>query len=249
MDAWSVDMHINADFNPVRAAKRLIRESRNAALGSLMPDGKPYVSLVTVSTLPDGSPLLLLSKLARHTTNIARDSRVSLLLHEDRPGDPLEGTRVSFSGIIEKTEDACARRRFLARHPSSKTYAEFADFSFWRIVIQNAHLIAGFGRIVDLEGADVRTESDDARKLLASEDDIIDHMNKDHLRAIELYATKLLGAAPGRWRFVSLDPEGCDLMLGEQIHRLEFPTRVTTSDEFRKMMVALSKTAREGSAG
>lgn len=242
-------MHTIDDFNPIRAAKRLIRESRNAALGSLMPDGAPYVSLVTVSTLPDGSPLLLLSKLARHTTNIARDDRVSLMLNEGRPGDPLEGTRVSLSGIILKTEDACIRRRFLARHPSSETYAGFADFGFWRILIQNAHLIAGFGRIVDLTGAELRTETGDANKLLASEDGAIDHMNKDHLQAIELYATKLLGAAPGDWRLVSFDPEGFDLMLGEQIRRLEFPTRVTTSDEFRKMMVAFSKTAREGSAG
>jgi hypothetical protein len=237
-------MQANADFDPVRAAKRLIRESRNGALGSLLPGGAPYASLVTVSTLPDGSPLLLLSKLARHTTNIARDNRVSLLLHEDRPGDPLEGTRISLSGTITKTEDSGAPQRFLAHHPAAETYAGFADFGFWRIEIESAHLVAGFGRIVDLKGHTLRTETTGAEKLLASAQAAIEHMNEDHLDAIGSYATKLLGTGSGEWRIVSLDPEGCDLMLRGQLRRLEFPSRVISSDELRKTMVALMKRAR-----
>lgn len=234
------------DFEPARAAKRLLRESNTGALGTLLPGGAPYVSLVTTATLPDGSPLLLLSKLARHTANIANDTRVSLLLAEDRPGDPLEGVRVSIAGRITKIENLGARRRFLAHHPSAAAYAEFSDFGFWRIEISSAHLIAGFGRIVDLKAEELQTDLNGAENLLAAEEGAVEHMNQDHLDAIELYAAKLLSAGYGSWRIISLDPEGCDLLLGDQIRRLEFPDRVTSSEALRKTMVALVKKAREG---
>jgi putative heme iron utilization protein len=237
-------MHANSDFNPQRAAKGIVREAGEGALATLVSGGAPYASLVTVAAMPDGSPVLLLSKLARHTQNIATDSRVSLLLKADRTGDPLAGARISISGRIEKTEDPSAKRRFLARHPSATGYAEFADFSFFRIEMESAHLVAGFGRIVDLSAEELRTRTDGAEKLLGAEEGAVQHMNEDHLDAIELYATVLLGEKPGGWKIASLDPEGCDLISGEKVRRLEFPERVTQADELRKVMVLLVKQAR-----
>ena len=38
-------------------------------------------------------------------------------------------------------------------------FAGFADFAFYRIELTGAHLVAGFGRIVDLKPADVLTPS------------------------------------------------------------------------------------------
>jgi putative heme iron utilization protein len=238
-------MHAMNEFNPAQIAKRLVREARIGALATLLSDGAPFVSLVTTATLPDGSPLLLLSRLARHSANIANDPRVSLLLAEDRAGGPLEGTRVSISGKIARTENSSARRRFLARHSSAVAYAKFADFGFWRIEISNAHLISGFGRIVDLKAGELQTDLNDAENLLAAEEGAVDHMNRDHRDAVELYATRLLGASSGSWRITSLDPEGCDLMLGNQVRRLEFPNRITSSDTLRKTIVALVEKARE----
>jgi putative heme iron utilization protein len=238
----------NTDFEPRNAAKRLLRETGMGALGTLLPDGAPHVSLVTVAAMPDGAPVLLMSKLARHSENIERDRRVSLLLAAERPGDPLSGARVSISGTIEKTENLAARRRFLARHPAAESYTGFADFSFFRIEIEHAHLVAGFGRIVDLSAEQLRTQTHGAESLLAAEEGAVSHMNADHLDAIGLYATRLLGEDPGPWKIASLDPEGCDLILGETVRRLQFPQRVTTADELRKVMVSLVKEAREAAA-
>ncbi len=237
-------MHASEDFDPVRSAKRLLREARTGALATLMPGGAPYASLVTVATLPDGTPVLLLSRLARHTANILADPRVSLLLDERRSGDPLQGARVSMAGRITTTEDPAARRRYLARHPSAAGYAGFADFAFWRIEPTGAHLVAGFGRIVDLTAADLATKVDNAAALLAAEEGAVAHMNEDHADAIELYATRLIGAPAGPWRIIGVDPEGCDLMLEETVHRLEFPARVTSPDKLRQTLVELALTAR-----
>jgi heme iron utilization protein len=233
------------DFEATRAAKFLLRESSTGALGTLLPDGAPYVSSVTIASSPDGSPLLLLSKLARHTTNIFEDSRVSLLLANVGQKDPLANIRMSVSGRIVRTYEASARRRFLARHPSAETYAGFADFGFWRIDISGAHLIGGFGRIVDLTSDQLRTDLDGAEDLLASEEGAVNHMNEDHRDAILLYATKLLDCRGENWRIVSLDPEGCDLQQDQTVRRLVFPARVTSSQALRKTMVALVEKARK----
>ena len=52
-------------------------------------------------------------------------------------------------------------------------------------------------------------------------------MNEDHRDAINLYATKLLGAAAAEWRCVGCDPEGIDMQAGAATLRLAFPGRVT----------------------
>jgi putative heme iron utilization protein len=232
------------DFDPVRVAKQLMREACIGALASLRPDGAPYASLVTVATLPDGAPLLLLSRLARHSENIGRDPRVSLLLDGRGADDPLAGARISIAGRTVRIDDAVARRRFLARHPEAAGYAGFADFSYWRIEIEGAHLVAGFGRIVDLESEQLITKIDDASQLLAAEEGALAHMNRDHADAIALYATRLLGAEAGEWRVIGIDPEGCDLMLNERVRRLEFSERVQEPNQLRKILAALTAHAR-----
>jgi len=231
-------------FDAVAYAKRLMREARTGALATLNEDGGPYASLVTVSTLPDNSPVMFLSNLAKHTANFKRDQRVSLLLEERRPGDPLAIGRVSLMGRIAVTEDPAAARRHAARHNTTKSFSKFPDFAWYRIEVESAHLVAGFGRIVGIEGKDLRTEVSDAGELVASEESAVSHMNEDHRDAISLYATRLLNAQDADWRIISLDPEGCDLMAGETIRRLDFPQRLTKAAELRVTLAKLAKEAR-----
>jgi putative heme iron utilization protein len=231
-------------FDPVGAVKRLVREARMGALASLASDGAPYASLVTVATAADNAPLLLLSRLARHTENIQRDPRVSLLVDERSGADPLRGARVSVAGRIAPTDDLGAARRFLARHPSASGYAGFADFMFWRVEVESAHLVAGFGRIVELNRDQILTVTEDAADLLAAEESAVAHMNEDHREAVGLFATRLLGAAAGTWKIIGIDPEGCDLMDGETVRRLDFPQRVISAADLRKTLAALADKAR-----
>jgi putative heme iron utilization protein len=151
---------------------------------------------------------------------------------------------VSLSGTLSRTEDPAARRRFLARHPSAEAYAGFSDFGFWRMEMSGAHLVAGFGRIADLKKDDLLTDIGAAEQLATAEQGALAHMNEDHRDAIALYATKLLGDEAGNWRIVSLDPEGCELMLGERARRLEFPQRVAEAGALREVLVRLARKAR-----
>src|ERR1700735_4203558 len=100
-------MQPTADFNPVKLAQSLLRRSRQGALATLMAgSGDPYCSLVNVASHPDGSPILLISRLALHTQNILGDARVSLMLDERAPGDPLEGSRLMLAGRAEEATDS-----------------------------------------------------------------------------------------------------------------------------------------------
>jgi len=238
-------MDASAPFEPKTAAKKLLREARSGALATLMPGtGDPYCSLVNVATAADGTPLLLISGLAVHTKNVIADSRLSLMLDERKAGDPLEGARVMLMGRAQRTEDAEARRRYLARQPEAQTFAGFRDFAFYRIEPTGAHLVAGFGRIVDLAPADILTDLAGAEALVAAEPDVIAHMNADHADALRLYATKLLGASDGAWQCVGCDPEGLDLQHGRRALRLPFPQRVTGRGPLRQMLKQLAEQAR-----
>lgn len=241
-------MQPSAEFDPGRLARSLLRRRRQGALATLMAgSGDPYCSLVNTASHPDGSPILLISRLALHTQNILGDARVSLMLDERADGDPLEGSRVMLAGRAEEAgadELAIVRRRYLNAHPSAEAFADFKDFSFFRIRPAAMHLVAGFGRIVDLKPEQFLTDVSDAAALLEAEQGAVDHMNADHRDAMNLYATILLGAETGDWSCTGCDPDGIDMQAGANTLRLDFPERVTGPGELRKMLVRLAGEAR-----
>jgi putative heme iron utilization protein len=242
-------MQPTADFDPGRLARSLLRRSRQGALATLVPNsGDPYCSLVNVASHPDGSPILLISRLALHTRNILGDGRVSLMLDERAAGDPLEGSRIMLAGRAEQAggDDLIAllRRRYLSAHPSAEAFVDFKDFAFFRIEPTGAHLVAGFGRIVDLKPQQFLTDIAGAEALLEAEPGAVEHMNADHRDAMNLYATKLLGAEAADWTCTGCDPDGIDMQAGTATLRLDFPERVTSGNELRKMLVRLAAEAR-----
>jgi putative heme iron utilization protein len=238
-------MTAEADADPAATARHLVRSLARAALGTLLhtDEGAPYVSLANVATDHDGSPLLLLSDLADHTRNLAGDARASLLF--DGSGereDPLAGVRVTVQGRLERTDEPRHRRRYLARHPVAAMYADFKDFNFYRLAVERAHLVAGFGRIHWLKASAILLEA--APVLIARETDIVLHMNDEHQDAIDAYAQGLLGLAGHGWRLTGVDPEGCDLRRGHQVARLTFTQPVADAEGARAELVRLLQSAR-----
>jgi heme iron utilization protein len=237
-----------AEFDSCRLARSLLRRRRQGALATLMAgSGDPYCSLVNVASHADGSPILLISRLALHTGNILADARVSLMLDERAEGDPLEGSRIMLAGRAEQASGdqlTIFRRRYLNAHPSAEAFVNFKDFSFFGIRLHGAHLVAGFGRIVDLKPEQILTGISDAGALLEAEQGAVDHMNADHRDAMNLYATRLLGAGAADWRCTGCDPDGIDMQAGTATLRLDFPERVAGPGELRKMLVKLASEAR-----
>ena len=201
------------------------------------------MSLVNVATDQDGAPLLLLSDLADHTRNLAADQRASLLLDDTGAReDPLAGERLTVQGRLARTGEPEHRRRYLARHPVAAMYADFRDFNFYRLAVERAHLVAGFGRIHWLDAAALLVPP--APALIARETDIVQHMNDDHRAAIDACVHGLLGLDGEGWWLTGVDPEGCDLRRGPDTARLAFGRAVLDAESARAELVRLTRAAR-----
>lgn len=236
--------------DPAEIARGLLRAGRQGALATLKAGtGDPYCSLVNVAPDADGAPILLISALALHTKNILADPRVSLMLDERREGDALEGARIMVAGRAERATDEDRprlRRRYLAFHPEAEGFAGFPDFSFFRIASSGLHLVAGFGRIVDLPPERFLTDLHGAEELVAAEADIVAHMNEDHRDTMNLYATRLLEGPADDWQCAGCDPDGLDLVAGRKFLRLVFPRRVAAPGALRATLKDLAAMARSG---
>lgn len=227
------------------SARHLVRSVLYASLSTVMrdQDGAPYASMVAVATDQIGNPILLISDLADHTKNLKQDDRISLLLIGDvGDEDPMAGERLTLQGRLRHSDDPALRQRYLSRHASAALYADFADFGFYHMTIERAHLVAGFGRIHWIDGDDLIIEP--APALQEAEGDIVSHMNDDHADAIKLYATRLLQCDDGDWRMTGVDPDGADLRLSNHAGRLPFGQRVEESTDVRKELVRLVNKAR-----
>ena len=67
----------------------------------------------------------------------------------------MTGSRHSVQGLAARNDDPRLRQRFLARHADAAGYADFSDFSFYRVYVERGHLIAGFGQIEWIDGSDL----------------------------------------------------------------------------------------------
>jgi putative heme iron utilization protein len=125
---------------------------------------------VAVAVDPLGRPLLLLSKLAEHTTNLVHRREASLLLSELHCGllgrepqeDPLALGRVTILGLcapVADEEREGVRATFLAHQPSAARYVDFADFAFYRLEPTALRWVGGFGRMSWVTADDYRTAS------------------------------------------------------------------------------------------
>jgi putative heme iron utilization protein len=137
--------------SPKALGRFILREALSGSLATEGEGGYPFVSQVGVVALSNGTPLLLLSNLARHTLNIRKDPRVSLLLSERWQGPNLhEASSLTVTGRVSPAEKSEVRARYLVRHPEAAKSLDSADFSFWRLGVERGHLVAGFGKSADL---------------------------------------------------------------------------------------------------
>ncbi|MGP1257112.1 MAG: HugZ family protein [Kiloniellales bacterium] len=241
-----------ASKRPSDRVRDLLRRAETAALAtSLARDGSgwPYPSLVLMTVDPAGCPLLLLSDLADHTANLKADPRAGLLV-SDVAGlaDPLTGARAAVLGQLEVAQDPLLKARILQRHPGASVYADFTDFNLYRLQVERAHLVAGFGQIHWIEGADVLLDITRTEALAAAEAEIVAHMNEDHADAIAVMAAQLLGLPGDGWRMTGVDPEGCDLRREAALARLDFVKPVQDAESCRVELVRLTKQARRRAA-
>lgn len=217
------------DDDPGLTVRRLVRGAPKAVMATHHHgrDGWPYGSLVLTAATHDGSPLLLLSDLSDHVKNLRKDRRASLLF-DGTAGlkDPLTGARASVLGRLNKVADPALLTRYLNLHQTAELYAGFQDFNLYRMRVEAAHLVAGFGKIHWLTRTKLQPKNIDAKAWLAGEAALIGRLNGKH-QPLVFAALGLEKAAKGL-RAVAADPEGLDIQAGARRVRLEFGAIVRT---------------------
>lgn len=228
-------------------ARTLVHLGRTGMLATLSRrhPGHPFASVMPYAPDERGRPLLLISGLAMHTQNLETDPRASLLVAQaGAEEDPLALARVTLMGRATKlgaAETPAAREAYLARHPRAGHWAEFEDFTFWRLDLADVYFIGGFGAMDWVPAASYEASRPDP--LAAAAAGIMEHMNRDHADALLVYARALAGAEADTARMVAVDRLGFKLRLrtGDRRHgcRIGFPREVSDARQCRAALMEM----------
>lgn len=237
-------------------ARTIVATATRGTLSTLAvnPAGYPFGSLVAYALDDAGHPILLLSGLAEHTTNLKADPRASLFVTERLPdeGDPLAHGRVTVVGDLSEAVADEVRERYLDVHPEAKLYVDFPDFAFYRLTVLDVRYVGGFGRMSWADPSEFLAAEPDP--LASAAADIVEHMNADHADALLDYC-RGLGGAPAAISasMTAVDRYGFDVVAvteeGPLAVRIDFTKPLSTPDQVRSEMVRLVRAARDAVAG
>lgn len=214
--------------------------------------GFPFGSLMPFALDPAGRPVFLISSMAMHTQNLSTDSKCSLFVAQPSPdGDPLGAARATLIGEtlpVPAADLAAVREVYEARHPNSRYWVDFPDFSFYRLQPMDLYYVGGFGVMGWVDAEEYEVASPDP--LAASAPGILAHMNADHVDSMILLARANAGLEATEATMTSIDRLGFTLRLktaeGMKGTRINFPCEVRTPQETRKVLVEM---VRRSSAG
>ncbi len=136
-------------------ARTLIESNGRGVIATLIEgSGFPYGSLAEYLPVEGGDVVMFLSALAEHRRFLEVDARASLLVAPSvLEANALALPRVTLVGRVEpaaKTSELA--ERYVARHPGARMYIDFPDFQFFRLRVERARYIAGFGEMGWIEG-------------------------------------------------------------------------------------------------
>lgn len=215
--------------SPAEEARTLVAAGTLAGLATVGEDGAPWASLVRYEALEDGTPLLMLSTLAEHGRNVARDPRASLVITEAEPG--LDRGRVTLAGRLERVERA----------------VPFGDFTAYALRVERVRWVGGYGRMGSADGDAYRAAEPDPVAPGAA--GAITHLNADHADALLVMARALGGHADAiAARCLRIDRYGLDLAVetpaGPAEARIGFAEPARAVGGLRAATVELARRAR-----
>jgi putative heme iron utilization protein len=214
--------------------------------------GFPFGSLMPYALDSEGRPIFLISNMAMHTQNLKADPRASLFVAQtSADGDPLGAARATLIGRAEsvpESEVASVREQYLAQHENSRSWVDFADFSFFRLQPIDLYYVGGFGVMGWVSAEDYTRAAPDP--LAASAPDIIAHMNADHVDAMILLARAYATLEATGATMTSVDRLGFFLRLktaeGAKGVRINYPREIANAQETRKVLVEMIRQAQTG---
>ena len=191
----------------------LLHTPGEAALATnwLAMPGYPFATALAFATDAHHRPVVLISRLAEHTRNLAADARASLAVA--RPLGGGEIARASLVGeLLPIDADARLVSRYLRFHPAAETFMQFGDFRFHRFEPTRIRVVGGFAQAGWLDGTQL--------------------IEAPHLPPEE--EARLLDAAPPMLpagvALLGLDAYGADVVVGGARRRISFAAGPLSGD-------------------
>ena len=141
-----------------KRVKSLLSTHKHGVLAVIdRESGISYGAYVNYACDAKGYPFMLISTLARHTQALQANPAASLLVSDlPQTGDILTGQRACFMGHCQQIEFSDdMKAAYLTQHAYAAAYIGFSDFSFWRLLPEFIHTVAGFGQIATLTATEV----------------------------------------------------------------------------------------------
>jgi len=154
--------------------------------------------------------------------------------------------RLCIIGNMEllSSDDSTNQERYFRQFPNARIYGGTHNFSFYRLRPISIRYIGGFGAIHWFEPNDFLIDNPFQGK---AEEAIIDHMNKDHQKAMVGYCEsykQMNISTKDEIRMASIDSMGFDLFVNQKKVRFDFDSPVFDSAAARKALVAMVKNNR-----
>lgn len=224
--------------------RALVRREGRASLAtqSVKVEGYPFVSLVEYAEFENGAPLFFLSDLAEHSKNLQADPRASVLVAGAGGLTSERATLVGSLATMEKNERNLSI--YLETHPQAEKYATFSDFKLYLMAVERVRFVGGFGRMGWFGGQEYQQSQPDP--IFQVRQGIIEHMNEDHVDAMQAIFESRTGRREEKVTMVDIDRFGYELEVapGDSLG-VPFPTQANSSMEVRKFLVQQTQEARK----
>ena len=229
-----------------KSAAVLLRESNEGVLSTMSKkfEGYPFGSFTTFTTDRNRTVIIYASGLAQHTKNLLHNSKASLTIYNlEQNGDQQDSQRLTLLGdlVLAADQDDC-KERFSLFLPHSVNYHKMHDFSFYKLVINQARWIGGFGQIAWLKP---EQWIDSKPKWLEREKSIINHMNNDHSNSIISTLHAQLGIKDSKAEMVAINTDGYYVRSNNELMFLKFDKCCTNLKDFKNELVKQAHENRE----
>lgn len=212
-------------------AKELLYGNSVAFLSthSVQVEGFPFGSLIGYAMDGLGAPYFLMSGLAQHSKNIQEDNRVSLMLGHLNEDHPQSQPRLTLLGRAWPAEGQKGHRYFRL-FPEALEWKGMG-FEFYRVEIQEAQFIGGFGDVHWLSGQELRIKN---RFEEEQEEGFIESIPEELLAGLaKRFGEKELLA-------IGMDQEGVHFLGPQQKRRIFFQSPAETLESAMEELIALS---------
>lgn len=220
-------------------------------------DGYPFGSVIPYDVDENGHFIIYISLIAEHFKNLAKEPRACLTISDPFAFSDVQSTYriTALTTFIELTgeEENRARVRYEKRFPGSVINELAHNFRFYRGIPSAFRWIGGIGSMGWISGDDYRVLPFD--EICYHSPSIVQHMNDDHRDTFPLLAKAYcdlplseteLKKALFLMTGITATEMNLRLFLGGAAKELsiQFPQRVESPVEARKVLVALVRDAR-----